>query len=994
MNETVLRLALQTALYLETECREQLQLVETFTAPNYFLKLANGKLDEGGGVVTSESLEVLCTKINGVLDNYEKVYLLLLVQECLLDLHDNPGFTASLQKLFKRIGFDSGMVSKFLGFLKHEGTVENNTGDYLLISPSNSADNEMLEGRWIEDNVPRSSGLAGTFMLEQLTNHLVVMFVETIRSYVVRCISDNEKIFDQDEEIQCHFRVIKPGNELSINGIAVLTFSDLKAKFIQLGEKRELTFSMEDVSYINSAGLKEIHRFSAEETTGRLIGIVGREGVGKSTLLKLLAGKSKPASGRITINGYDLWRNKYLLKGVIGFVPEEDLLFEELSVSENLELTARLYYSSLTRKEIEAKVNNLLGHLDLLDIKHMVVGNVDNKQIQPGQRRLINIALELLREPQILLVDNALSGLGMSDARRVIKVLHDYSFSGNLVITSISQVDSDTFMLFDKIWILDEGGYPIYNGPVRNATGYLFKTLKFANKEGEKVDPARILDWVYYRLPDKETHVWKRVVDTREWHDQYIREQALQNTRKAQPTRLPARILKIPNLEVQLMIFALRNFKCKFSRVGEVIKAIATGPLAALIIALLLRSKGGENYTFLANGNIPFYQFISVVFAIFLGLIASVDEIIREKNILEKEEYLEFSRFSYLNSKIMYIFPVIALQILLYLITANLILGIREMFWLYWLVLFSVAAFGVVLGLVISSDFSSRHAIYKACMPVVIALQLLLGGGIVSYERLNLGDHKYTPLAGDLMVSRWGYEILAVEHFKRNAFEKLVYPLDQQLDQTAFYAFQAIPQMEQSLLSCLSSVDEDTVQHQINLLQNEIRRMVYVTDVPPFEHIDQIPTIRDNEEIAEELNGYLTYLGGHFHDQYDTISLRRANLIGRLVDSLGATELARLRQDYHNLALEETVTRNTSDEHYKIIDDQIIRSSGMIFNTPRSDWGRAALFSPVKVFSNQATDTLWFNISVIWLMTSLCYIWVLFDITGLIKKLFSKSAGF
>ncbi len=170
------------------------------------------------------------------------------------------------------------------------------------------------------------------------------------------------------------------------------------------------------------AGKKRSTHFITSETTGQLIGIVGKEGVGKSTLLKLLAGKIKPDTGTIYINGYDLWKNKYLLKGTIGYVPEEDLLYEELTVSDNLTLTARMYYSNLSARELDARVNSVLSRLDLLELKHVVVGGILSKHIQPGQRRMINIALELLREPQILLVDNALSGLGMADAAKVIKI--------------------------------------------------------------------------------------------------------------------------------------------------------------------------------------------------------------------------------------------------------------------------------------------------------------------------------------------------------------------------------------------------------------------------------------------------------------------------------------------------------------------------------------------------------------------------------------------
>jgi ABC-type multidrug transport system ATPase subunit len=342
----------------------------------------------------------------------------------------------------------------------------------------------------------------------------------------------------------------------------------------------------------------------------------------------------------ITINGYDLWKHKYLLKGIIGYVPEEDLLYEELTVADNLALTARLYYSNLNKSEIDAKVNNILSRLDLLELKHSVVGGVLSKHIQPGQRRMINIALELLREPQILLVDNALSGLGMADAAKVIKILHDYSFGGNLIITTISQADSKTFLLFDKIWIFDEGGRIVYNGPVKSATEYLHRQLKLAYHESHDVDPAQLLDLVNYKLPDPEGNVWKRLLLPQQWHDQYIRDQALKMERSPVKTMLPARILKTPNLEIQLLIFSIRNFKCTFTHISDLIKVLLTGPVVALFISLIFRLKVHGVYTYFANENIPLYQFLSVVVAIFFGLVLSANEITRERNVLRRKNIL------------------------------------------------------------------------------------------------------------------------------------------------------------------------------------------------------------------------------------------------------------------------------------------------------------------------------------------------------------------
>jgi ABC-type multidrug transport system ATPase subunit len=769
MNETLLRLAIRTAVLLKSTHQDKVGMIEFHMILQYFEKLGlNHEVLAHlySNKFTPEPADDLYLEINNTLRYNEKVYLLLLVQDCLLTLHDSPGFTENLIHIFDYIGIDNSLITRFRGFLEQEDPLTVNNRDYLLLSPRKTVEYDMLEGRWIEDNAPRGKIIPTTFDLDEFNSHFLVMFVDQIKYYVIRCFNRTGRLFDQDAENQSRFRLLGPGNELSIKGVSVLTFSGLKSRFLQLHEKGELTLAVDKIQYYNVKSIGEINSFSANETTGQLIGIVGREGVGKSTLLKLLAGKIKPISGSISINGYDLWKYKYLLKGIIGFVPEEDLLFKELSVSDNLSLTARLYYSSLSKKEIDAKVNALLSKLDLLELKHVVVGGGNSKYIQPGQRRMINIALELLREPQILLVDNALSGLGMSDASKVIKVLHDYSFTGNLVITTISQADSGTFMLFDKIWILDEGGFAVYNGSVKAAPEYLLRSLKLTYQEMDKIDPAQLLDLVNYRLPDKEGHVWKRVIEPQVWHDQMQRDQIFHKESVKHKSLLPARILRIPNLEIQLMIFSIRNFKCKFSRINDIIKALMTGPVIALFVSLLFRFSGQTEYTLLANTNIPIYQFVSVIVAVLMGLILSVDEIISERNILEKEEYLEFSRFSYLNSKILYLFPVIALQVLLYVFTGNLIIGIKELFWEYWVVLFSSASFGILLGLVFSAGIHSRGILYKGVIPFLISIQALLGGGLISYDQLNLGSNKYTPVIGDLIVSRWGYEALAVEQFK------------------------------------------------------------------------------------------------------------------------------------------------------------------------------------------------------------------------------------
>ena len=109
-------------------------------------------------------------------------------------------------------------------------------------------------------------------------------------------------------------------------------------------------------------------------------------------------------------------------------------------------------------------------------LKNLKVGDPLNKTISGGQRKRLNIALELMREPSILFVDEPTSGLSSMDSEKMMLLLKDLAGKGKLVVAIIHQPSSEIFKLFDKLWILDKGGYPIYNGNPIDAVVY-FKTM-------------------------------------------------------------------------------------------------------------------------------------------------------------------------------------------------------------------------------------------------------------------------------------------------------------------------------------------------------------------------------------------------------------------------------------------------------------------------------------------------------------------------------------
>ena len=203
-----------------------------------------------------------------------------------------------------------------------------------------------------------------------------------------------------------------------------------------------------------------MHNFSFNLESGQLVAIMGGSGVGKSTLLSILNGHLIPQEGSVCINGHPIQEEGS--KQLIGFVPQDDLLIEELTVFQNLWYTARLCFANLSDIEIKQRVDQVLEELDLKKISHLAVGSPLCKTISGGQRKRLNIALELIREPAILYLDEPTSGLSSSDSEKVVMLLKEQTHKGKLVVVNIHQPSSEIYKLFDRLWLLDTGGYPIY----------------------------------------------------------------------------------------------------------------------------------------------------------------------------------------------------------------------------------------------------------------------------------------------------------------------------------------------------------------------------------------------------------------------------------------------------------------------------------------------------------------------------------------------------
>ncbi|HEX2975705.1 MAG TPA: ATP-binding cassette domain-containing protein, partial [Bacteroidales bacterium] len=271
------------------------------------------------------------------------------------------------------------------------------------------------------------------------------------------------------------YTLAKGSSLKSAHGNAIY-YSDLSYFFQSERKFNGLSFIAENLSFSFREGHTAVHDISFSAGEGKLIGIMGASGSGKTTLLNLLSGIQKPQTGSVRVNGFDIFTQNDKLEGLFGFVPQDDLLIEDLTVYENLFFAASQCFREKTRKELTAIVDHTLASLGLLEKSDFKVGSPLNKVISGGQRKRLNIALELIREPLILFVDEPTSGLSSRDSENLMDLFRELTLKGKLIFTVIHQPSSEIFKMFDKVLILDQGGYMAYFGNPVDSVIY-FKTI-------------------------------------------------------------------------------------------------------------------------------------------------------------------------------------------------------------------------------------------------------------------------------------------------------------------------------------------------------------------------------------------------------------------------------------------------------------------------------------------------------------------------------------
>lgn len=792
------------------------------------------------------------------------------------------------------------------------------------------------------------------------------------------------------------------GSILKTSRMTPLYYSSIMTKFIKHENQASVAFNVDQVEYNFNKKTKGLHQLSFQEQSGDLVGIIGGSGVGKTTLLNVLCGKLKPNKGLVTLNGYDIHdeANEEMLSGAIGYVPQDDLLIEELTVYENLHYNAQFCFGKMSEEQLCAKIEQTLTDFNLVEARNLVVGNPLRKILSGGQRKRLNIALELMREPSLLFVDEPTSGLSSADSEKVMYLLKKQCLKGRLVFANIHQPSSDIYKLFDRVIVMDSGGRVVFFGNPRESITYFKNEANYVNpNESEcltcgNVKTEQPLQILEARMVDPMGKtVRKRKVIAEEWYAKYkakVEPRVLEFMRinPVKEEKLPDTPFSKPRWMAQFKLFFQRDFASKRANKQYLTIALLEAPILALILGFFTRYSEAGDYIYGKNDNIPPFLFMSVIVALFIGLSISAEEIFKDRKIRQRETFLNLSKGAYLSAKIIMLFALSAFQMLCFVLIGNLLLDIQSLTLGTWLVLFSTACLANLLGLNLSAGLDSAVAIY-VLVPLMLVPQLLLSGAIVDFNKMHpsISKQEHTPFIGDLMAARWAYEAMAVHFYADNDYEKRFFDEEVEKNKWSFATFYYVPELRRTI-SAYQRIQEASQSTQgyllkpilLHSLQELHRKFPMSTSLQ--KQLDHFKQGSVQALPFDELNDYLDVAQEEFKRHFNDASSSLDASYEKMLQEFDGDKLSlqAYKEEYVNEKLTAFVREQYTGKKITMSDNHIRQADEAILRLPIKKNGRAHFYAPYKTIGSLQIPTIWFNVLMLWLLTGLLCVLLYLDV--------------
>jgi len=535
-------------------------------------------------------------------------------------------------------------------------------------------------------------------------------------------------------------RVLKVGDTIHIGSSSLIL--NINEQLIRHNEQGNLRLDAVNLNKVVGKNLNLLNNISLSIPPRKFVVIAGVSGGGKSTLLDALNGFRPATSGRVLVNGTNLYRNFDSYRTQIGYVPQKDIVHMELTVFEALDYAAQLRMpADTTIKERYQRIDEVLADLDLTHRK-----NVQVKALSGGQLKRVSIGVELLTQPNLFFLDEATSGLDPGTEGDIMRLLRELADRGR-TITLITHA-TENVMLCDLVIFMGKGGNLAYFGPPQQALDY-FGVTKFNE--------------IYLKVEREQTpQEWQQQYTRSRQHEQYVIQPLEKIDIKSQDSKLriprhnPSARKHISSWR-QFLILSRRNLNILTRDRASLILMLAIAPILGLLDFFIWRSdmfdvKDGD------PGQVMTMLFTTALFAVMVGSLATMREIVKEQDIYKRERTIGLQIIPYIFSKIWVAIILALYQGAIFLLAKFIVIDIprspEEILQFYiTLVLATIA--GMVMGLLVSA-ISPNQNIAPLLTIIFLVPQILFGGGLLSVQ----GSGLPAQILNQFSLTKWSFEAL------------------------------------------------------------------------------------------------------------------------------------------------------------------------------------------------------------------------------------------
>jgi len=485
---------------------------------------------------------------------------------------------------------------------------------------------------------------------------------------------------------------------------------------------------------VETAGHRRLDGVDLTLRPTSFVAVLGTSGAGKSTLLKAITGTDPATEGSVVFDGLDVYTSFDTVRRQIGYVPQDDILHPQLTVFETLEFASRLRFPpDMADRDRLDRIHAVIAELGLTA---RADARVD--QLSGGQRKRVNVSLELLTEPALLILDEPTSGLDPGNERLLMELLRQLADRGRMIIVVTHSIES--LHLCDEVLFLARGGIPIYNGPpaalpVRfAATGFAEVFARIESMD----DPSSL------RLPRTTAAQTPVVLEPRP------KQSLVDRARSTDPAVVGRHFRILTERYLRVLASDRRNL---------LILALQAPVMAVLMLAVFPAGK-------LQIPDVPFLDpkpeagnvlMALVLAAVWLGASNAVREVVKERSILRREQNFGLSVSAYLGSKLVPLGVITVAQSVLLVVVGTIrqkgptnavsaLPAVTEL-----LILVSVCGLSALcLGLLLSAVVNSTDKA-MTLLPVLLFAQFLLAGLIFPVSGIGIQQLSWFATA------RWGF---------------------------------------------------------------------------------------------------------------------------------------------------------------------------------------------------------------------------------------------